>query len=111
MTIIEFLEARIAEDEAEARENQQYEDQVYETAGWWDCTRALAECAAKRAVIYEHGRDDSSTRDYCETCADWWKSELGEGPPGVAWPCPTLRAVAAVYSDHSDYQKEWARGE
>lgn len=145
MTITEFLEARIAEDEAEARaaspgpwkwDDEPAMDEAFlyapndeavlvayglHTQGFLECTdenrthiarydpsRVLAECAAKRAIIDEHGLDDSSTKDYCESCADWWNSELGEGPPPVAWPCPTLRSVAAVYKDHPDYQQEWA---
>lgn len=136
-SITEFLEARIAEDEHResrkfkikteridvyamgpdyvdlrgkdgARERRltipEFEDEYGEPA---PDKRVLAECAAKRAIIAEHGLDDHSTKDYCETCADWWNSELGEGPPPVAWPCPTLRAIAAVYAGHPDYQQEW----
>jgi hypothetical protein len=159
MDINEFLEARIAEDEAAAEEATSGPwEWTAETSEWGDCgpnletvaklppypdgsaspvtmvigswghdangisiedgdkahivrhdpARVLAECAAKRAIMAEHGLYDHSTKDYCETCVDWWKSELGEGPPPVAWPCPTLRAVAAVYKDHPDYQQAWA---
>ena len=130
MNITEFLEARIADDEELAnaalvgmhgkhetawdyagyilsseRDSTPKQDEFLTT--WWPA-RVLAECAAKRAIVAEHGRDDDSSADYCETCAVWWKCELGEGPPPVAWPCPTLRALAAVYADHPDYQQEWA---
>jgi len=109
MNITEFLEARIAEDEEQA-ENVRF-------LGWFpgkkygittvSHARVLAECAAKRAIIAEHGRGDSYVSDWCETCAQWWASEVGEGPPGVAWPCLTLKALAAVYADHPDYQQGW----
>ncbi|MFE4462222.1 DUF6221 family protein [Nocardia tengchongensis] len=26
----------------------------------------------------------------------------------VAWPCPTVRSIAAIWSDHRDYRSEWA---
>lgn len=48
MTITEFLEARIAEDETQAAKHQ--ESAIRH--GWGDYTaRVLAECAAKRAII------------------------------------------------------------
>jgi hypothetical protein len=115
MTIVEFLEARIAEDESDALTDAAEMDRSSvsiqfdcDTQARFSPARVLAECAAKRAIIAEHGLDDHSTKDYCETCADWWRSELGEGPPPVPWPCPTLSAVAAVYKDHPDYQQEWS---
>lgn len=105
MGIIEFMEARIAEDEAEAIKYQAYEQDISETAGWWEPSRVLAECAAKRAVIEHHKRvpdiygDDAG--DTCSIC-----TETGPMPQG--WPCLTVAALAAVYSDHPDYQQEWA---
>jgi hypothetical protein len=136
MTITEFLEARIAEDEHLARaaiepDNMhpwgdvslppspvdQWGDDVrgYLGGPWGEhCaqqnpTRSLAECAAKRAIIDEHEVIHKIyLKDYCSTCADWENSEVGEGPPGIEWPCPTLTTMAAVYADHPDYQQEWA---
>ena len=102
MSIREFLLERIAEDELRAN---YYGPKAMGTA------RVLAECEAKRAVIEQHGPGEGHYRDYCETCAEWWAAEIGEGPPGVRFPCPTLRAVAAAYSNHPDYQQEWAIGQ
>jgi hypothetical protein len=114
MTITEFLEARIAEDEEWAGSGwSSLRDTRWETDNYGrnmlTPSAVLAECKAKRAITGEHGKDESSSADYCETCAEWWKSELGEGPPPVAYPCPTVRALAAVYADHPDYQQEWAQ--
>lgn len=99
MTITEFLEARIAEDEAAARDRTQsayihtsgcyYYDYTLD-AGWFcDCdedgegtARVLAECKAKRAII-----------DCLDN--DWY------GIPYV------VRILAAVYADHPAYQEEW----
>jgi len=117
MNITEFLEARIVEDEAVvayAEPQEMSGGYSYADVGGLSevltvgAARVLAECAAKRAIIAEHGRGDSYVSDWCETCAQWWASEVGEGPPGVAWPCLTLKVLAAVYSDHPDYQQEWA---
>lgn len=113
MTITEFLEARISEDEAVARAGawQDYgwearEDAVWETMSFGaDCivrcdepeeaahiarhdpARVLAECAAKRAII--KGLEPFSTLD------DINAPEL-------------LSILAAVYADHPEYRQEWA---
>lgn len=72
-------------------------------------SRMLAECAAKRKIIEDHGyvhevinwADGSSGDAWCRTCGS-----VDDSP--VEWPCRTLRALAAVYADHADYQQEWA---
>jgi hypothetical protein len=97
VNISEFLEARIDEDEKRAS--------YYGMALGTD--RVLAECKAKRAILKEHELDLHMSGPYCDTCAEWWKCELGEGPPPVKYPCPTVRALAAVYKGHPDYQQEW----
>lgn len=129
MTIAEFLEARIAEDEAAAvaasvsmhgtlhdsqsdwacyvmgaeRDSTQWQDEHIMT--WWP-QRVLAECMAKRAIIGRH----EAKRDFvyeagefalCSMCTE-------TGPNAQGWPCGTIRALAAVYSDHPDYNKDWA---
>ena len=114
MTITEFLEARIAEDQARA------------TSGWarlgdsrWETTEygqdfltpsaVLAECAAKRAIIEMHGpvKDDGwisgAAHDnlWCGMCGS-----IDDSPE--PFPCATLQALAAAYKDHPDYRQEWA---
>ena len=130
MNITEFLEARIADDEELANAALVGMHGKHETAwdyagyvlgaerdstpkqdefitSWWPA-RVLAECAAKRAILAEHAIDLDMRDPYCDTCAEWWKCEVGEGPPMVKYPCPTIRALTAVYKDHPDYQQEWA---
>jgi hypothetical protein len=124
-SIIEFLEARIGEDEALAiAVIAKYDPDDWEnptaTGNFWpeevafldSATpyRALSECEAKRAIIAEHQIDLGMSQPYCDTCAEWWAAEVGEGPPAVRYPCPTVRALAAIYKDHPDYRQEWARG-
>jgi len=86
LTITEFLDARIAEDEERA------------TSGWarlgdsrWETTdygqdfltpsAVLAECAAKRALLD----------------IDFQTSELLDNH----------RVIASIYKDHPDYREEW----
>lgn len=92
-----FLLARLAEDEEAAH------------VAHHDPARAFAECAAKRAIIEMHkvivvwpeGTGGSKYYtggvDVCASCDE--RTHV---------PCPTLRALAAVYADHPDYQQEWA---
>lgn len=113
MTITEFLEARIAEDEAEAEKGGWHNGGGTFASDNYGClliqpTRVLAECAAKRAILKEHELDLHMSEPYCDTCTEWWKCELGEGPPPVKYPCPTIKALAAVYADHPDYRQELA---
>ena len=109
MSITDFLNARIAEDEAMAREYQQYEEEVYETAGWFNCTRVLAECAAKRAIVELHQPYEIAQRmtygdiHPCMTCGS-----VDDSPE--PFPCPTVRTLAAVYADHPAYLDEWRVG-
>ncbi len=100
MYITEFLEARISEDEAAAREAMEERSRSTPNEGadtslvpWPDSPvpavlvgpeRVLAECVVKRSLI-EH----------------WGQYEALNGPS-------LLTVMAMVYADHPDYQQEWA---
>lgn len=82
MTIAEFLDARIAEDEAGAN------------------PRMLADAAAKRTILAEHvevlwteawGKKEKT----CRICG-------GEEQP---YPCVTVGAILSIYADHPDHPK------
>lgn len=118
MTITEFLEARIAEDEDLARKADSgrwlpedkgvtfefYGDEfpvgeaqtrmVADTRAnqnhiaQWDPARVLAECAAKRAII----------KAFDPQCPDL--------DPYVGRD--VIAMLATVYKDHPEYQQEWA---
>jgi len=116
MTITEFLEARIAEDEAAAAlhlkvwanaddDVDDFESAAQELSGHVNLTydseymdmnigyaRVLAECAAKRAII-KHAQHLTEDKD-----AYWAYREYAER---------NLLFLAAVYADHPDYQREW----
>ena len=87
MSITEFLEARLTEDEQDAKDRRlgDYfsDDPITD--------RMFKECAAKRAILDEH----ELAGEWCVTCER-------------EHPCPTLKIVAGVYSDHSDYNSQWS---
>jgi len=92
VTITEFLEARIAEDEKRA---YYYGSLALGTA------RVLAECAAKRAIIKQYGEYSECAAEYVGIAA------LGARCAQQA-TLDALKALAAVYKDHPDYQQKWA---
>ena len=87
VTITEFLEARIAEDEARASSGwSRLGDSRWETTNegqdFLTPSAVLAECAAKRAMVD----------------IDFQTSELFDNH----------RVMASIYKDHPDYREEWA---
>ena len=89
MSIVEFLLARIAEDEDLAK--------VY-AEGLYDSARVLAECAAKRWVL-------DTLRSY-EPDTEWrTEPDMGKRGNNAAG---AVRQLAAVYAEHEDYREEWA---
>jgi len=124
MTIIEFLEARIAEDEKFARaashqkvagpfhgnwrhdslhlSGMEREDAVHIARN--DPARVLAECAAKRAIIADH----ADMVEAFDSLGQLFPGGLMSAEVDAPWRTKTLYALAAVYADHPDYQQEWA---
>ncbi len=79
-----------------------------------DPVRVLREVAAKRSIILAHvlvpARDiwgDETGGVGCEKCDDVPRFMLGGSEIHASGGCQTLRALAAVYSDHPDYRQEW----
>jgi hypothetical protein len=130
LTVTEFVEARIAEDEAVARAA---------TPGHWaaghrevmygqcspgqqvvgpngvispkrvdvvhiarhDPPRVLAQCAAMRKIVERHS-----------SIHNGWHDDAGEPTASCRhdwkeWPCPDLRALASIWSSHPDFRQEW----
>lgn len=87
-----FLLARIKEDEKAA----------VLAPGATDL-RDVREALAKRAVLAIHSDRDGD----CARCSDYAWFAVLDGGEREEFPCPTLKALAAVYSDHPDYLQEW----
>jgi Family of unknown function (DUF6221) len=109
-----FLAARLDEDETIARKVQ-----AAIAAGWnyfdetptelIDPARALREVAVKRAILVQHGpADGGRDADRCRVCAAITHTGAGQTDARrFRAPCPTLRFLAAIYSDHPDYDQAW----
>jgi Family of unknown function (DUF6221) len=125
--LVEFLLARLDEDEQAARtagadrwratDSGVYHDDAstqpgpfaigrYEHLGAegthiarHDPARVLAEVEAKRRMLEAH-------YDYngvCPRCFDFSNKPV----PRELWPCETVRLLAPPYGDHPDYRQEW----
>lgn len=101
MTIVEFLTARLDEDEAEV----DLGDFVGSDIGARAAERIDADIAVKRAILGLHQPEsESDDRPVCITCATQVVAGDLEGDP---YPCPTVRRLASIYADHPDYRSEW----
>ena len=102
MSLTEFLEARISDDEAVAERAASFEpfSETFRKDNYGCLTvqpdRVLAECAAKRAMIYR---------------ARIWLDEPEDGTRSMqmAHACWTeaLKVLALPYADRPDYRGEW----
>lgn len=105
--ITDFLLARIDED---ASRRLAYwhtldcpvADGVLDECSCGSQARILAECEAKRRIVMAHSTDDGFGEVMDPSCS-------GTYDPGYEYPedCATLRALAAVYADHPDYNEAW----
>ena len=119
LTLTDFLLARIAEDERDGPWHMDWCGSVGHDDSGCDCTgraRVLAECKAKRRIVDEHAPGDGpweGAPPCCRVCTVDRYEELAAGNDPecyheqLPYPCPTLRALAAVYADHPDYQADW----
>jgi Family of unknown function (DUF6221) len=109
--LAEFLAARLDEDERNARDALALWPDTHFTVdpgslvivGFHrrhDPGRVLREVAAKRAILDRHvsAARTSSRSPACRECDDELRG---------AWPCPTIRHLASVYSGHPGYRQEW----
>jgi hypothetical protein len=123
MTLVEFLRARLDEDERAAREAisalscedgvpvwpdyQTYSDGdlniAYDYLTRFQPARVLREVEAKRQVIAEHAPNRHGD---CRTCGG---SDSCGCMGGVDHPCDTLRLLALPYAARPDYDPAWRR--
>lgn len=108
--LVEFLRARLAEEQAEAEKLADVDDYPldpweikWEETGEWNSytylriakARALNEVGAKRALLYQFEHRGNSVRAVVTPST------------GGVWD-DLLRLLALPYRDHPEYQKEWA---
>lgn len=105
MDLVEFLTARLDEDETVARETRWHEQFVFGTDRWFASHgnaitsmaphRAVAEVAAKRIIITEF-----------EECRD--EAPVGDRYTGQLEALDrVIRTMGVVHADHPDYCQEW----
>lgn len=131
MSIVEFLEARIAEDEAVARQSR---NPVFDDDYDGVANRDEVQRGSDRWDIQPHGRDCGwrlgegmqldctcmwPSRVLAECVAkrailDLWAEANGYASDGdlsgtiaVTAYCYALRAIALPYAGHPDYRQEW----
>lgn len=114
MSITEFLEARIAEDEAEAREGLAQGDpkDVYGALGFFEPDRVLAECAAKRRIVdlykFHRSNRDARRSPLAREAEDEQAAQERRTQEARTRAIEeAVLSLAAVYKDHPDYQQEW----
>lgn len=131
MTLVEFLLARIGEQEAAARGQielraARYPGEDFDSGGetFWvdrgpwmyaDPVRVLARCEADRRIVTEvhHRAADGPRAEYlskwqedaCEGCG--WGGPCDDYHVEHVDQCPTLRLLALPYADHHDYDPSW----
>ncbi|WP_211881408.1 DUF6221 family protein [Pseudarthrobacter albicanus] len=104
MDIVEFLSARIKEDEAAAR--RLLLDRSVSESGQWYERRLLLECEAKKRLIHivESARQSA--------LASMVSDPDGDGqwiPQSIGWMAESLNALALPYYDHPDFEQGWLR--
>jgi len=113
MDLTGFLTARIAEDAAAARFMMDREAAGLQPRadflGFPLGERMRREVEAKRKILAEHrpyDTTDGPPPQRCYVCASTRAYRSGAAIQ-EEWPCPTVRALAAVWSDHPDYDPAW----
>lgn len=117
MDLVEFLRARLDQDELVLRTIGESFAPFGVLEGPMSPARLLAEVEAKRRIVELHrswalvdedeGRQpDQYSERYCQTCGDddsslWNDRDL----PG--WPCQTLLLLALPHADHESFDESW----
>lgn len=107
--LVDFLRARLDEDEAAARGVNRglwnsrvalLDPDLYGHVIRQHPARVMAEVEAKRRIVEIHreGDPDKDWR-FCEQCSEDERLE--------PFPCATVRLLALPYADHPDCREEW----
>jgi hypothetical protein len=108
MDIIEFLLARISDEEDRAR----YASEAHPTdLSWWAFTEPLSEgrdSATRRAFRHIDKHSPRQVLDDCAAKRQIVKAIAKQNDETAPISGYVLRCLALSYKDHSDYRKEWA---
>ncbi len=103
--IVEFLKARLDEDEAAAKAWLLFgnpDATQREHTARHDPARVLAEVEAKRRRLARHvPTEDPLHGTLCSWCS------VPQVSVYQAWPCADIRDDVAVYADHPNCRDEW----
>lgn len=127
--LVEFLTARLDEDERIARAASERAPWSHNADDYWmitgtdgdvvvydesaptdaeaahiarhDPACVLADVAAKRAILEEHSPQHSDL--FPEDGPQWCQTCSHRDN----WPCPTVRALLLSYADHPDFDESW----
>lgn len=116
LTLAAFIADRLSEDEAYAESGRRHNGRGTFANDNYGCllidpARVLATVAAHRAILAAHelatieGDWDEEPTAHCSTCTECCTTDFSAS----TYPCPTLRALAAIWADHDLYRaEEWA---
>lgn len=107
MTIVEFLEARIAEDEAVIPLLYDLAVGTGNNSGWY----GKREAVSRRTIVY--GQTKQRIERECAAKSDivtnLRRLYENEDEDGYMACLEDVKRLALIYSDHPDYQPDWAR--
>lgn len=102
MKLIEFLRARLDEDDEVAQETRKNEQRVPGTDRWFDdYSHAIVSMAPHRAVA------EVDAKRRIVAAAEEYSPELEHGDNGEWALDLALRALALPYAEHPDYDEAW----
>ena len=113
MKLTEFLLARITEERERANAAKRAMQGEWFTGAADDVERfvhaltpdrVLAECKAKRQIVAEWSAADSVADAEHDAGFTWESAEFSARAEGLKG---ALRALAAIYADHPDFDPEW----
>jgi hypothetical protein len=100
--IVEFLTARIEEDEAAAL--KLLGDPTLAVSGEWYERRLLRECEAKRRLI---DIIESARQSVLTTLVSQEHGDSRWVPDVIEWTTLSLNTLALPYADHPEFQARW----
>jgi hypothetical protein len=96
-TLVDFLRARLDEDEADLRESNISDMPEWWAPAAWSRARGLADVKAKRAIV-----ELRAALSQMDRTDDRW--EAGQ----IQSADFAVRALASPYADHPDYDATWS---